>query len=131
MATKAKFQTKGFDKYFEALAAADRDIDAAADKALMAAGQVLLGGMKERVPKDTHNLESHLAIEGPIVDGNFHYIEVGIEKGADAETARYANAQEYGSTSMAAQPYIRPTLDKDKKKARAAVRKSLKEDGKI
>jgi HK97 gp10 family phage protein len=84
--------------------------------------------MKRRVPKDTHNLESHLVIWGPRQDGNFHYILVGLVN-ADAKTARYGTAQEYGTSSMAAQPYIRPTLDEDKSKAGKAMLEVLKEAG--
>ena len=96
---------------------------------LAAGGEVLLDGMKRRVPKDTHNLESHLTVDGPHQDGNFHYILVGISKSTDADTARYGNAQEYGTSSMPAQPYIRPTLDADKGKARRAMLEVAKREG--
>jgi len=46
----------------------------------------------------------------------------------DAETARYGMAQEYGTSSMSAHPYIRPTLKADNRKIRGAERKVLKED---
>ena len=93
------------------------------------AGQdVALAGMVRRVPKDTHNLELHLVKTAVQQDGNFVYGEVGLI-GADAETARYGNAQEYGKANMAAQPYVRPTMDADKRKIRKAMRDSLKADG--
>ena len=47
---------KGFDEYFEKLVKAGRDIDAAADRANVAAGDVILEGMEELVPRDTENL---------------------------------------------------------------------------
>lgn len=127
MAIRMKLSTKGLEDAMEALAALGKDLDAAAATALMAGGEVLLDGMKQRVPKDTHNLEEHLVIEGPNQDGNFHSIEVGVVH-ADAETARYGNAQEYGTSSMAAQSYVRATVDADKGRASKAMRDSLAEE---
>jgi HK97 gp10 family phage protein len=129
MAVRAKLSTKGFAEYLERIAEAGGSVDAAADRALEAGGAVLLAGMQARVPKDTRNLENSLVIEGPIADGNFHYILVGLDRNADANTARYGTAQEYGTPRMAAQPYVRPTMDADKGKASKAMRDSLKKDG--
>jgi HK97 gp10 family phage protein len=129
MAVRSRLETKGFAEYLEKLAAAGQDIDAVSDEALAAGGEVLLDGMQRRVPKDTHNLEHHLTVDGPHQDGNFHYVLVGIDKRADADTVRYGNAQEYGTSSMGAQSYIRPTLDSDMGRARAAMRQVFEEKG--
>jgi HK97 gp10 family phage protein len=129
MAVRSKLETKGFAEYLEKIAAAGRDIDPIAGRALDAGGDILLSGMQRRVPKDTRNLEQHLEKDGPHQDGNFHYIEVGLSRRADADTARYGNAQEFGTSSMAAQPYIRPTLDSDMGKARAAMKQVFEEEG--
>ena len=129
MAVKTRIMTKGFEEYLEALAKAGQNIDAIADEALLAGGEVLLAGMERRVPKDTHNLEQHLALVGPVQDGNFHYVEVGIPPTADANTARYGNVQEYGSANTPAQSYIRPSLDHDMSKARAEMKKVFVEKG--
>lgn len=130
MAVKTRLTTKGFEEYLEALQKAGEDIDAIADDALEAGGQILLSGMQQRVPKDTHNLERHLSLEGPFVEGNFHYVEVGLDTTkADADTARYGNVQEYGSARTPAQSYIRPTLDHDMAKARSAMRRIFEERG--
>ena len=126
MTTRLKLETKGFSEYLERVAQAGKDLDTAADQALAAGGEILLAGMQRRVPKDTHNLEGNLEMTEPQRDGNFHVIEVGLSKKADAETARYGNVQEYGSSSMAAQPYVRPALDEDMGKARVAMRQILK-----
>jgi HK97 gp10 family phage protein len=129
MAVRYKLVTKGFEEYLEMLAAAGRDIDAIADEALEAGGVVLLDGMKRRVPKDTHNLEDHLVATAPEQDGNYHYIEVGLDKNADADTARYGNVQEFGSSSCEKQPYLRPTIDEDMGKARRAMKNVFVERG--
>lgn len=129
MTTRVKITTKGFEEYLERIAQAGLNVDAAAAKALRAGAQVALDGMKQRVPKDTHNLEEHLEASEPQQDGNFTFVTVGMRPGADAETARYGNAQEYGSSSMPAHPYIRPTMDADASKIKAAMRESLKSEG--
>lgn len=131
MAVRAKIDLKGFGDLLEEIAKLGGDIDAATDRALMAGGEVLLGGMQRRVRKDTHNLEEHLVIEGPVRDGNFHYVEVGLSSKADAETARYGNVNEYGSSSMPAQPYIRPAVEEDRRKVDAAIKESLRSEGVI
>jgi HK97 gp10 family phage protein len=129
VAIKSRITTKGFSEYLEKLAGAGQDVDAVAAEALAAGGEILLAGMQRRVPKDTHNLEDHLSVDRPHQDGNFHYVDVGLDKSSDADTARYGNVQEYGSSNMPAQSYIRPTLDGDMSKARAAMKKIFIERG--
>ena len=126
MPIKARLETKGFADYLERIAKAGLDVDAAAKEALQAGGELLLAGMQRRVPKDTGNLHDSLAVEGPFSEGNWHYVTVGLSSGADSETARYGNVQEFGSSSMAAQPYVRPTLDNDMSKARKVMRSVFK-----
>ena len=132
MATKTYISTKGFDQYMEKIVAAGRDVDASAQKALLAGAEVAKKGMQRRVAKDKHNLEKHIKIDGPHQEGNFSYADVGVipkKQFTDAKTARYGVAQEYGTSSMPAHPYIRPTIKGDSGKVRSAMRKSLKEDG--
>lgn len=121
---KATISTKGMEKFLEEVAAAGKDVDAAADRALRAAGGVLKGGMRRRAPKDTRNLERHIDFEGPSAEGQYRSIRVGVV-GADAETERYGQAQEFGTASMPAQPYVRPTVDEDRKLVNAAIKKAF------
>jgi HK97 gp10 family phage protein len=125
--TRTKLTTKGFEEYLEAIAQAGKDVDTVTNEALTAGGAILVDGMQRRVPKDTHNLEQHLTCTNPVQDGNYHYVEVGISKDADATTHRYGNVQEFGSAHTPAQPYFRPTFDEDMSKARAAMRKVFEE----
>ena len=123
MPVRYKLETKGFAEYLEALVQASKDIDAVADEALEAGGDVLLAGMDQRVPKDTGNLESHLERSEPERDGNFHSVTVGLSADTDTDTARYGGAQEFGwGPDHPAQPYIRPAIDEDMKSARAAMK---------
>ena len=125
MATRGRITTKGFEEYLENIAQAGLNVDQAADEILLAGAGVLEDGMHQRVAKDTHNLDEHIDVVGPQQDGNYHFIEIGVIK-ADAETARYGNAQEYGTSSMPAQSYIRPTMAEDASKARKAMRERAK-----
>jgi len=129
MTVRVIWKLDGMDQYLEAIAKAGMDVDAAADRAVIAAGTVLLSGMQRRVHKLTGNLESNLECTAPQVNGNFHYVVVGIRQGADANTVRYGNAQEYGSIKNPVNSYIRATFDEDGSKARAAERESLKREG--
>jgi HK97 gp10 family phage protein len=128
MTVRARIDFKGLEEWLLRLSEAGADVNASAARAINAGQDVALAGMVRRVPKDTHNLELHLVKTAVQQDGNFVYGEVGLI-GADAETARYGNAQEYGKANMAAQPYVRPTMDADKRKIRKAMRDSLKADG--
>lgn len=130
MTVRGRIDFKGLEAWLEDLAAAGKDVDAAAAKAIQAGQDIALEGMQERVPKDTRNLEQHLVKTEVQQDGNFIYGEVGL-LGADKDTTRYGNAQEYGTSDMPAQPYIRPTMDEDKTEIRAAMRDVLKEEGKL
>lgn len=130
MTTRARFDTKGFEQYLEAIARAGEDIDAAADRALLAGAQVLHKEMDILVPKDEGNLQDHIVIDGPHQDGNLHYVEVGVVN-ADAKTAIYGNVQEYGSPSKNIKPqsYIRASQDRKGAAVKKAIRESLKAEG--
>ena len=124
MATRAYLQTKGLAEYIENLQAAGKDIDQAAQRALGKGAVILQDEMQNLVPVDEGNLQAHIVIEGPFQEGNFSYVEVSVVN-ADAKTAIIGNVQEYGSPSknIAAQPYIRPAIDRK----RAAVLRTMRE----
>ena len=127
MSIRFTIDTSGIEEFLEEIARLGKDIDQAAAEALKVGGDFLLDGMERRVPKDTHNLEKHLERTEPEQDGNYIFVVVGLSKDSDADTARYGMAQEYGTSSMAAQPYIRPTIDHDMRKARIAMNEKLLE----
>lgn len=134
MVTQVRFETKGLAEYLENIQKAGRDIDAAAQRALMKGAAVLEAEMESLAPIDTGNLLEHIQIKGPLQEGNFNYVEVGIIHDAsftDAETATYGNVQEYGSPSknIPAQPYIRPAIDRKRAAVMRLLRESLKAEG--
>lgn len=126
---KGTLSTKGLEKWLSALVEAGGNADVAAEEALAAGGDVAAAGMRERVAKDTHNLEEHIEASAPQANGNYHIVYIGVRQGSDADTVRYGNAQEFGSSSMAAHPYIRPTMIEDKARIMAAMRQVLKKKG--
>lgn len=131
MASSIKVSTKGMDDSLEALAQMGRDVDEAAANALLTGCEVMQEEMISLAPELTGNLKAHILIDGPNQDGNFITAEVGVihKKGmTDAETARYANAQEYGTSSMAANPYIRPGAERSRGRASRAMRDVLAEE---
>lgn len=134
MVTQAKLTIKGIDEYIEALQQAEKDIDVAAQRALMKGAEILQNEMLKRVPIKSGNLYLHIQIKGPLREGNYNYVEVGVIHDinyTDKETAIYGNVQEYGSPSknIAARPYIRPAIDYKRAAAMRAIRESLKAEG--
>jgi HK97 gp10 family phage protein len=130
---KCKFKQPNFRKYLEAIQETGKDIDAAVDQAMLAGGPILLEEMKKNAPIDTHNLQEHVRMIGPTVQGNIHTMEIGIIGNAtltDADTMRYAMAQEFGTASMPAHSFIRASQVTHSKKMYAAIRKSLRISGK-
>jgi len=130
MVTKATLNVKGLDEYIEKIQQAGLDIDAAAQRALMKGGAILETEMEALVPFDKGDLKAHVNIDGPYIDGNYNFIEVGVVN-ADAEIAIIGNVQEYGSPSknIPAQPYIRPAIDGKRAVVVKAFRDSLKAEG--
>lgn len=120
---------KGLSEYLEAIARSGLDVDAAAAKAVEAGGDVVLDAMLDKVPVLTGNLKAHLERTPAQQDGNFIFVEVGLSKDIDVETAIYGNVQEYGSGHMQAQPYIRPAFDENKGRVRATEKAALAEVG--
>lgn len=121
---RAKQTLSGVEDQLERIAALAGGAGEAVDQALIAGADVALEGMQNRVPVDTGNLRDNLKRTEPVTDGNYHYIEVGLID-VDSKTAIYGAVQEHGSSSVEAQPYVRPTIDEDRGKIRAAQRAEL------
>jgi HK97 gp10 family phage protein len=129
MAVHGSLTLKGLDEYLEKLVQAGKDVDKAAANALIAGGDVILAGEQDRVARLTGELASKLERTELKQEGNYISVQVGVSINAEDEIARYGNAQEFGTATMPAHPYIRPAFDEDKGKARAAERKSLEKEG--
>jgi len=130
---KANLSVKGLEEMLEGMAKAGDDVDEAAAEAVMTGGAVALAGFKSRVAVDTGKLRDSLVVTEPEQDGNVITISVGQpDRGANKVSKRlaiYGNVQEFGSSSMAAHPYVRPTMAADKGKINRAMVETLKERG--
>lgn len=136
MPVRSRWEMKGLSEALENIVQAGKDIDAAAERAVQAGGEIVLGSMQADVPvgkapDDPHpgQLKSFLEVSEPIREGNAVYVDVGIAKGAPAEVHVYGGVQEYGSSSNEPQPYIRPAFDKNKSLVRATMRETLEAEG--
>ena len=131
MSMRHNFSLTGMSEWLEKISQAGVNVDDAAERAVMAGSEVAKEGMIEKAPELTGNLKAKIKIKGPVHDGNEVSALVGLihdKAYTDAETSRYGMAQEFGTSSMSAQPFIRPTLKGDIRKIRGAERNSLKED---
>ena len=122
---KSIFLLHGIEDYMAEIQQAGLDIVKAAERAVDTGSEIALAGMQRRVPKDTHNLEAHLQKELE-VEGDTVVATVGIIA-PDADTARYGTVQEFGSVSMPAHSYVRPTMDNDRRKILKAMKTELRD----
>ncbi len=127
-----KMSLRGLDESLERIAQLGRDIDEAGAEALFTGAELMQESMQELAPVDTGNLRDHIRIKGPEQDGNRISVSVGVihdRAFTDAETARYAVAQEYGwiSTTGAhsGRAYIRGGRDRSRRPALQAMKKTL------
>jgi hypothetical protein len=125
VATTGSISTKGLDEYLEAIVKMGRDVDDAAAQAALAGAEVLRGTMHDFAAELTGNLRAHILVFGPLQDGNYIYVEVGVIRRnglVDADTLRYANAQEYGwNGQQHSHPFVRPGLATGRSPARRAM----------
>lgn len=124
MTVRYKFGVpKGLYQLMDDLQQAGVDVDLVADEMLTVGSGVILKGMKQRVPKLTHNLEHKLEVSAVQREGNRHFVLIGLVPGVDADTARYGNVREFGSAKLPAQPYVRPSFDEDGSEAFREMKK--------
>lgn len=128
---RTKLTTKGLEDAFEELGRLGKDVDGAAMRALQAGAAVIQDGMKAAVAVDTGDLRDHILIDGPTQDGHFISVEIGVihkKSFTPKRTAIKAVANEYGTSSMAAQPFMRTGFAAAKSRARQAMIKVLAEE---
>ena len=117
---------KELQEMMETLATTETDINAVAGEMLNAGADVVLAGMKRRVPKRTGKLHDCLKKGEVQREGNVSFIEIGLID-APGEVVRYGTVQEYGSSSVSAQSFERATMAEDKAKIRKAMKGVLAE----
>ncbi len=116
---------EGLQQMMEELARlGSSELNETAVEMLEAGADVSLAGMQRRVPVKTGKLKGHLKRGAVQQDGNRSVVEIGILD-APGEVVRYGTAQEYGTSSVPAQSYMRETMKLDRAKIYAAMRKVL------
>ncbi len=125
---KALMVTSGLDEYLRKVAAAGRDIDISAEKALGKGLDILHRGLLQRVPVGTGALKKRIYRTPTMRDGNKVYGYVGWRLGAKREFL-YGVFVEYGRPGVAARPWYRATMRNDRRKMLASMESSLKSDG--
>jgi HK97 gp10 family phage protein len=94
-----------------ALTKAGADVNKVAREALAEASEVLLAEMQARC--QSRELKAILAIKVPSGEGDYNYREIGILYDLAHTSKRQAikaRVIEFGSTRMAARPFIRPAI---------------------
>jgi len=141
MTCRVSVNFKGADELLEDLFRLGQDVDQAAAIAVAAGGDAILDGMLADVPVgdasegDPHpgQLMATLKRTEPVQEGNFTSVDVGMSPDANADVARYGNAQEYGyrrgGKHYPPQSYIRKGFDKKKTAARKAMKDALRQAG--
>lgn len=81
------------------------------------AGELIVKDAKSICPVDTGNLKNSIS-KKVISQGD----AIGLEIIADAD---YANFVEYGTSKMVAQPFIRPSMEKNRDKVTELLKKSV------
>lgn len=118
------FKLNGLEGYIAQVEQAGRDVLAATEAAVNDGADVILAEMRRLVPVDSGNLKSHLN-KRTETEGDKIIATVGVLD-ADAETARYGNVMEYGSSSVAARSYVRAAFTGKRRAALKAMRDALR-----
>lgn len=129
---RASLQLKGLADYLDALQRAGEDINQVSREALGEVGPILQSEMRRDVPYDEGDLHDTIQIHTPSGEGDYNYILVGIIHDAaytTRENAIKARVFEFGSKSIAARPFIRPAIARNKRLVNDLIYKRLKAKG--
>lgn len=126
---KSTLNTKGFEEYLETLQQAGKDIDPIVDRTLQIGGSIIKDAMVQYAPEETGHLKSRIEMQ-EANDGNYHAVKIGIFN-IDRERELYFFYQEYGSGHGPANPFLRPAFDNKGRKATAAMKQNLINEGAI
>lgn len=122
---------KGLFELMEGLTAMGEDVDKAAAVALTAAAETALDLMLPKIHVDEGDLLATFTNGEIEREGNVTSILIGQpdDKRTSKRDAIKANVFEYGSSSMAADPIVRPVMTAGKNKLTKAMQKKLEEQG--
>lgn len=131
MGIRGEFKLSGFEEYLSKIQKIDGSIDDAVKEAIKESAQPIVKEMKEGAERHRRTGKVADAIEVTNIkqDGNFIYVEIGVDRDKAWKGAWHAVFQEYGSPTFPKDPFIRPAFDNNKSNAKSIQRKVLKKWG--
>lgn len=96
------------------------------NKALLAGAEVINKEIIRNAPERTGHAKKYLKVSKVTKEKGIKVVKVGISKGDNSE-AFYLKFHEYGTSKMAARPFMRPSFEKKRKEALEVTHKVIKE----
>lgn len=96
------------------------------NKALLAGAEVINKEIVKNAPERTGNAKKYLKVSKVSKEKGTKVVKVGISKGDNSE-AFYLKFHEYGTSKMAATPFMRPAFEKKRKEALETTHRVIKE----
>jgi len=124
------FKIEGLTNLKQKIEEKRKEIGAVFEKDLNEGADRVVASAKSRAPKGiTHNLENAIGKNEVWERGGKYSIYVGIQINDVFTKADgwYARMQEYGTSKMKAQPYLRPALNENKAQINNEIVSDLKE----
>ncbi len=126
------FNVEGLDKLLMNVEKAGSSIDAAVEDAVQQSAPLILEDMKRGAQRHRDKGDVLEAIEGGrvITEGNYTYIQVGVDVGKHPE-AKHAVFQEYGDGHSPGfpDPFVRPSMENNRRTILGIMRSTLKKWG--
>lgn len=119
-----KMELKGMDELQRRIEELGRKGARISNEALKKGAQPILDEAKLNAPKDTGKGVEGLTIGRPRVKGDKRSVLVGIDRG-DISEVFYMKFHEYGTSKMAARPFLGPAYEKNKDKASTIIIKEI------
>ncbi len=96
------------------------------NKALLAGAEVINKEVVKNAPERTGHAKKYLKVSKVSKEKGIKVVKIGISKGDNSE-AFYLKFHEYGTSKMAARPFMRPAFERKRKEALEATHKVIKE----
>ena len=122
----AEIELKGVQEILDRLQVVGANIGKLENKALMNAAEPVLQDAISNVLVDTGKLKEHLNVGKVRKKDGVKYIDVGISK-SDNSKVFYGKFIEFGTTKIAAKPFLGPAIERNKAKVEAIIAETLKE----
>lgn len=96
------------------------------NKALLAGAEVINKEVVKNAPERTGHAKKYLKVSKVSKEKGIKVVKVGISKGDNSE-AFYLKFHEYGTSKMAARPFMRPAFQRKRKEALEKTHEVIKE----